>query len=441
MKSSSPDQSQTALFTVPLKELLNPKNELYQLGDKIPWEEFDKEFSKHYAKEFGRPAKPVRLMVSLLILKQLSGLGDETVVDQWVQNPYWQYFSGENLFQWKFPVEPSDLVHFRKRIGESGVQKILEVSIRLHGKEGLEREAVADTTVQEKNITFPTDVKLCKKIIEQCNKISKKEGIKVRQSYRRTLKKLMMEQRFRNHPKNKRRAIKASKKMKTIAGRLVRELQRNFSSESYKKYEKKLEIFERIINQKREDKNKLYSLHELEVYCISKGKEHKKYEFGSKASIVTTKNSGIIIGAMNVKNEYDGHTLPAVIKQSEELRGVKIDKLIVDRGYKGTSKVVTTIIQRPEKPKKSDTPYQRQKKRKDFGRRAAIEPIISHLKTDFLLSRNYLKGAVGDSINLTLSCAAFNFRKYMRKLEFIFAIFRTIMKSIFDPLKVNFETF
>jgi IS5 family transposase len=380
-------------------------------------------------------------MVSLLILKQLSGLGDETVVDQWVQNPYWQYFSGENLFQWKFPVEPSDLVHFRKRIGESGVQKILEVSIRLHGKEGLEREAVADTTVQEKNITFPTDVKLCKKIIEQCNKISKKEAIKLRQSYRRTLKKLMLEQRFRNHPKNKRRAIKASKKMKTIAGRLVRELQRNLSSESYKKYEKKLEIFERIINQKREDKNKLYSLHELEVYCISKGKEHKKYEFGSKASIVTTKNSGIIIGAMNVKNEYDGHTLPAVIKQSEELRGVKIDKLIVDRGYKGTSKVVTTIIQRPEKPKKSDTPYQRQKKRKDFGRRAAIEPIISHLKTDFLLSRNYLKGAVGDSINLTLSCAAFNFRKYIRKLKFIFAIFRSIIKSIFDPLKVNFETF
>jgi len=165
MKSSSPDQNQTTLFTMPLKDLLNPKNGLYQLGDKIPWEEIEKEFSKHYAKEFGRPAKPIRLMVSLLILKQLSGLGDETVVEQWVQNPYWQYFSGENLFQWKFPVEPSDLVHFRKRIGESGVQKILEVSIRLHGKEGLEREAVADTTVQEKNITFPTDVKLCKKII------------------------------------------------------------------------------------------------------------------------------------------------------------------------------------------------------------------------------------------------------------------------------------
>jgi len=250
----------------------------------------------------------------------------------------------------------------------------------------------------------------------------------------------MMEQRFRNHPKNKRRAIKASKKMKTIAGRLVRELQRNLSSESYKKYEEKLELFERVINQKRDDKNKIYSLHELEVYCISKGKEHKKYEFGSKASIVTTKNSGIINGAMNVKNEFDGHTMPSIIKQCEELRGVEIDKLIVDRGYRGTSKVGTTIIQRPERPKKSDTPYDRQKKRKDFGRRAAIEPIISHLKTDFLLSRNYLKGEVGDIINLTLSCAAFNFRKYMRRLEFIFAIFRSIIKSIYNPLKVNFGT-
>jgi IS5 family transposase len=208
------------------------------------------------------------------------------------------------------------------------------VSIKLHGKTSEEKDAVADTTVQEKNITFPTDVKLCKKIIEQCNKISNKEGIKIRQSYKRTLKKLIMEQRFRNHPKNKRRAIKSERKLKTIAGRLVRELQRCLSSDQYKKYEEKLKVFERVINQKKDDKNKIYSLHELEVYCISKGKEHKKYEFGSKASIITTKNSGIIIGAMNVKNEYDGHILPSIIKQCEELRGMKMDKLIVDRGFR-----------------------------------------------------------------------------------------------------------
>ncbi len=118
-----------------------------------------------------------------------------------------------------------------------------------------------------------------------------------------------------------------------------------------------------------------------------------------------------------------------------------MDKLIVDRGFKGITKVGRTIIQRPEKAKKSDSQYQKQKKRKDFGRRAAIEPIISHLKTDFLLSRNYLKGVVGDSMNLKLSCAAFNFRKFIRKLEFIFAIFRMIIKWNFGVLNLNFKTF
>ncbi|MFZ1322003.1 MAG: transposase [Ignavibacteria bacterium] len=176
MKSSSPDQNQTALFTKPLKELLNPKEGIYQLADDIPWKVFEKSFSKFYAKDFGRPAKPIRLMVLLLILKQISGLGDETVLEQWIQNPYWQYFSGENVFQWKYPIEPSDLVHFRNRIGVSGIEKILEVSIIMHGEDAKEKDVVVDTTVQEKNITFPTDVKLNKKIIDQCTKISKKEG-------------------------------------------------------------------------------------------------------------------------------------------------------------------------------------------------------------------------------------------------------------------------
>jgi len=426
MKSSSPDQNQTTLFTIPLKDLLNQKEAMYQLADAIPWKVFEKSFSKLYAKDFGRPAKPIRLMVSLLILKQMSGLVDETVIEQWIQNPYWQYFSGENIFQWKFPVEPSDLVHFRHRIGEDGVEKILEVSIKLHGEDSKEKDVVIDTTVQEKNITFPTDVKLNKKIIDQCTKISKKEGIEVRQSYKRTVKRLIMDQRFRNHPKNRKRSLRAERKLKTIAGRLVRELRRLLSKDQLKKYEEKLIIFERVINQKKEDKNKLYSLHETEVYCISKGKEHKKYEFGSKASIVMTKTSGIIVGALNVKNEYDGHTLSAVLKQSKKLRKKQIDKAIVDRGYRGVSRVGNTEIVRPGKGKKSDSHYQKQKKRKDFRRRAAIEPIISHLKTDFLLSRNYLKGAVGDSINLILSAAAFNFRKLIRKFKFIFTIFNEL---------------
>lgn len=440
MKGNSPDQNQKSLFNTPLKEMLNPRNGLYQIAEKIPWEEFEKEFAVYYTKNFGRPAKPIRLMVSLLMLKQLSGLGDETVVEQWLQNPYWQYFSGENVFQWKFPVEPSDLVHFRKRIGIKGVEKILEVSIKLHGKSSKENDVVVDTTVQEKNITFPTDVKLCKKIIDQCNKIFKKEGIEIRQSYKRTVKKLLLKQRFRNHPKNRKKALSAERKMKTIAGRLVRELRRKMSREQIKNYEDKLKLYETVLKQKKGDKNKIYSLHELEVYCISKGKEHKRYEFGTKASIVITKNSGIVVGALNVKNDYDGHTLETVLAQSERLRDKEIKKAIVDRGYRGVTKIGETEIHCPKKPKKNQSYSETRRKRKDFRRRASIEPIISHLKTDFLLSRNFLKGEIGDSINLILSGAAFNLRKLIRKLEFIFAILKMLFIEKYSNEKIKYIT-
>jgi len=261
MKGSSPDRNQKSFLYQGLQEILNPEEPLYQLAEKIPWEEIEKGLSSYY-KDYGRPSKPVRLMVSLLILKQMYNLGDETVVERWVQNPYWQYFSGEKEFQWKFPIEPSDLVHFRKRIGEEGVKTILEISIALHGKSALEREVVVDSTVQEKNITFPTDVKLHKKIIEQCRKIAGKEGIAQRQSYTRVVKKLIMAQRFRNHPKNKKKAYASARKLKTIAGRLVRELERELSEEQKQKYEEKIGIFNKILLQKKEDKEKIYSIHE-----------------------------------------------------------------------------------------------------------------------------------------------------------------------------------
>jgi IS5 family transposase len=365
-------------------------------------------------------------MVSLLLLKQMYNLGDETVLESWVQNPYWQYFSGETEFRWKLPLEPSDFVHFRKRIGEKGVKKILQISIELHGKEAMESEVVVDTTVQEKNITYPTDVKLYRKIIEQCRKIAKVENIAQRQSYSRIVKKLVMAQRFRNHPKNRKKANSASRKLKTIAGRMVREIERKLTEEKRPRYEEKIEIFNKILSQKRTDKEKVYSIHERQVYCISKGKEHKKYEFGSKASLVITKNSGVIVGAYSLeKNDYDGHTLPKALEQCEELRGKRPKVAIADRGYRGRTRIGETEILLPKAPKKNSSEYEKRKARARFRRRAAIEPIIGHLKTDYRMARNYLKGVIGDSINLMLAAAAFNFKKLMRKLKNIFGFFYT----------------
>ncbi len=436
MKSSSPDQDQVSFLYEGLKEMLNPKEPLYQLSEKIPWSELEKSFTKYYV-EFGRPAKPVRLMVSLILLKQMYDLGDETVIEHWVQNPYWQYFSGERTFQWKFPVEPSDLVHFRKRIGEEGINKILEISIAIHGKEAMEREVVVDTTVQEKNITFPTDVKLHIRIIKQCTKIASEEVIDQRQSYKRTVKKLIMAQRFRKHPKNRKKALQAERKIKTIAGRMVRELERKLTREQKEKYSTSIEIYNRIIRQKKSDKEKIYSIHEPKVYCISKGKEHKKYEFGSKASLVMTKRSGIIVGAYSLeKNEYDGHTLPKALDQCEQLRGLRPTVAIADRGYRGSVRIGETEILIPKPRKKGTSEYEKKKAKARFRRRAAIEPVIGHLKTDNRLSRNFLKGVIGDQINVMLAAAAFNMRKWMRKTKTFFgSIFKSLEQHIFRFLQ------
>jgi IS5 family transposase len=418
MKGNSPNQHQLNLFSQPLKDLLNPKHPLYQLGQKIPWDEIEGHFSALYS-HTGRPSKAVRLMVSLLILKQLYNLSDETVVERWVENPYFQHFSGEMFFQWQMPVHPTDFVLFRKRIGEEGVKKILQVSINLHGKKTQEKEVVIDTTVQEKNITFPTDTKLYRRIIDHCLKIAKQEDIQLRQSYRRTAKKLLLDQRFRRHPKNHKKALAAQRKLKTISGRLVRELQRKLPDSSMARYEKRIKLFDNVLKQKKDSKDKIYSLHEPEVYCISKGKEHKKYEFGSKASIVVTKKSGIIVGAVHIpENKYDAHTLPETLQQTYELLGQKPKFAICDRGYRGKSMIDETQILTPKPPGKRDTAHQKRRARQRFRRRAGIEPIIGHLKSDFRLMRNFLKGSLGDSINLMLAAAAFNFRKLMRELQY-----------------------
>jgi IS5 family transposase len=309
------------------------------------------------------------------------------------------------------------------------VEKIFQVSIELHGVKAREREVLIDTTVQEKNITFPTDTKLYKKIADRCVVIAEKEGIKLRQSYRRTTNKLVLAQRFRSHPKNYKKATKAARKLKTIAGRLIRDLERKLSADALNRNLAQLRIFERVLNQQKNSSNKIYSLHEPRVYCVGKGKEHKKYEFGAKASVAVTKNSGIIVGAVShPKNIHDSKTLIDVISQSSELRGQCPAVAICDRGYRGKSKVGETRILIPKPSGKKATAYQRQKARKRFRRRAGIEPIIGHLKSDYRMMRNYLKGSVGDSINLMMAAAAFNFKKWMRELQdFFMQIFIAVM--------------
>jgi IS5 family transposase len=398
-------------FYSTFEEQLSHSHPLYVLANKINWKIFEEAFSKLYSDE-GHPAKSIRLMVSLLMLKHIRNISDESVVEQWFENIYYQYFSGEKSYACGMPCEASELVHFRNRIGDEGIELIFKESIRINGKDGKQKQAITDTTVQEKNITYPTDNKLHRKIIKKCIAIAEEQGIEQRQTYRRILKKLLMDQRFRNHPKNKGKARKADKKVKTIAGRLVRELERKLPPGLHQTI---LALFKQVLAQKKTDTNKIYSLHEPHVQCISKGKEHKKYEFGSKVSIITTQKTGVIIGAINIeKNIHDSKTLEPAIKQQQRLTGIILKDNFVDRGYRGVKEVLGTKITIPDSPGKKRTAYEKQQLRKGFKRRAAIEPKIGHLKQDHRLSRNFYKGIKGDNRNVMLAAAAMNFKRMMK---------------------------
>ena len=428
---AKPKQTQQLNFLLPgLKEQLSSKHPLYILANQVDWSFFDEHFKKHYREDFGRPALPIRLMVSLLILKHLRNLSDESMVEQWAENAYYQYFSGAVFFTPGPPCEASELVHFRNRIETEGIELILKESVRINGKDGKEDKASVDTTVQEKNITYSTDSKLHRKIIKKCVAMAENAGIELRQSYKRTLKRLGIDQRFRSHPKNAKKARRADRKVKTIAGRLLRELIRKLPASLYAE---DLALFQRVLEQKRNDKNKVYSLHEPDVLCISKGKEHKKYEFGSKISIALTQTTGVIIGALNIAgNQYDGHTLEAVLEQQKRLSGQTLSEVFVDRGYRGVTKVGQTMIHSPKTFSKKISRYKQKKLRKGFSRRAAIEPVIGHLKANYRLSRNFYKGIKADAINVMLAAAAMNFKRMINIWkEFFLAILPNIDQLLY----------
>jgi IS5 family transposase len=432
---TKPSASRQISFLMPsLSEQLDPRQPLKQLAEAIPWSEFESAFGKFYSEE-GRPAKPVRLMVGLLLLKQMFNQGDETVVAAWVQNPYWQYFCGMREFQWQLPCDPSDLVYFRQRIGEAGMQRILKVSVQLHGDQAQEPEVVVDTTVQEKNITYPTDSKLAHKIIRRCWKLADRHGVKLRRRYRKAARYCVRAQRWRRDRRKRKLAHRALRKLKVIAGRLIRELERKLPESVCEAQQANFALYRRVLKQQPADRDKIYSLHEPQVYCLSKGKEHKKYEFGSKASVVMTKRAGVIVGAVaHEANLYDGDALSPALEQTVAITGQTPSKAIVDRGYRGRKTVNGTEVLVPDKAKAGQSKYVRAKMRARFRRRAAIEPLIGHLKGQYRLARCFLKGFVGDQVNLLLTTAAWNLRKWLR----VAALFRLqLLRALVLPVELR----
>lgn len=426
MLGKSPPQNQKDLFRPLLREFIDMEHPLVLLAHKIDWSYFEKEFAPLYSYT-GQPSMPLRFMIGCLLLKRLEDLGDETLAKKWIRDPYMQYFCGGDCFVHDFPCDPSDFVHFRNRIGEDGMEKIFTYSVQMHGGRVKSKRVLCDSTVQENNTTYPTDAKLYKKIIQGCNGIANREGVKQRQSYTRISKQLLRDTYNARHPRRSKKAVKAKRKLKTLAGRQLRELHRKLSPDQLIHYKKLLSIYQKILDQKQNDKNKIYSIHKPFTACIAKGKAHKKYEFGNKIALMVNPNNLVILSiASFTGNPHDSHTIEPLLDQMENKLNYTPQEVVYDRGGRGKSTIKGVKIAIPSKSLKTDTPAQRQAKRKKFRRRAAIEPVIGHLKTDFRMGQNYLQGKRSPKINAMLAATGWNMKKMMDKLQ------KKIKKYFFD---------
>mgnify|MGYP002827033372 CR=1 FL=1 len=422
-----PKQQQKArhddLFRARLDQIINMKHALAVLAEKIDWAWLDSELADCFSDQ-GRPAEPVRFMLGMLMLKHTYGLSDEQVWDRWVHDPYFQYFTGEEFFQHELVHERSGMSHWRRRIGDR-LDILLAETLRVaHDSGALKKSDLAhvtvDTTVQPKNVAFPTDAKLLETAIHQLAKLAKQHGVALRQSYVRLAKRAAMMAGRYAHAKQFKRMNKQIKFLRTRLGRVIRDIRRKIDADAERQvaFAGALSKASQIRRQKPRQRGwKLYSWHAPETECIGKGKARTPYEFGVKVSLTTTnkrcKGGQFILHAKALPgNPYDGHTLKEVIAETEALTGREIERTYVDRGYVGH-----------DAPKPGRVFKSGQKRgvhgqiKKELRRRPAIEPVIGHCKSDGHLGRNFLKGRLGDQINAVMSVVGYNLRLILKWLS------------------------
>ncbi len=419
------------LFRARLDQIINMKHELVQLGGKIDWAWIDGEMAPLYSDK-GRPGIESRFVVGLLLLKHMFGLSDEGVCERWVYDPYFQHFTGEEFFQHTFPHERSDLSHRRKRLGDK-LDLLLAESLRVAHESGALRtkdlaRVTVDTTVQPKNVAFPTDAKLLHAAIKGLNHLARHHGVRLRQSYLRVAKSApwtapeaaMMAGRYAL-AKQFNRHHRQVRFLRTRLGRLIRDIRRKIAGHEPVEavFESLLSRASQIRSQRQRQRGwKLYSFHAPEVECIGKDKARAPYEFGVKVSIVTTSacapGGQFVLHAKALPgNPYDGHTLRAAIEDTQRLTGRQIGRAYVDKGYRGH-----------DAPKPRSVFISGQMRgvfgviKRELRRRSAIEPLIGHMKEEGHLGRCYLKGHAGDAANATLT-AGYNFRRILAWLRIL----------------------
>jgi transposase, IS5 family len=429
------DDRQDDLFGPRLEEIINLRHPLVRLAAEIDWQFLAGRFSSVCRVGPGQPPLPTRLMAGLLILKHMHNLSDEALCDRWVENPYFQYFCGEVVFQHAAPFDRSSLTRWRQRLGEEQIAALLQESLSVAHRAGaietkdLER-VVVDTTVQEKAVAHPTDARLTHRAIEKLVDLAKREGVKLRQSYLRLAKRAAIMVGRYTHAHQFKRARRELKFLRTRLGRIIRDIRRQIDGNPVleDRFGSLLDLASRVRQQEQRQRGpKIYSLHAPEVECIGKGKARTPYEFGCKVSIVTPvtapKGGQFVLHAKALHgNPYDGHTLGPVTADLERLTGVAVRRIHGDKGYRGHNypdRFRVWISGQVRRVTKAI--------RREMRRRAAVEPVIGHLKEDHRMRRNHLKGREGDRINAVLAAAGYNFSLLRRWFDELLRVLLLIL--------------
>jgi transposase, IS5 family len=434
------DSGQGDLLRSRLDQIIDMRHPLATLAGKVDWAFLEKTFGEAYADGPGQPPLPTRLMAGLTILKYAHDLSDEVLCERWVENPYYQFFCGEEFFQHALVLDRSSLTRWRQRMGEEKVQALLQESLSIAVKSEAVKpsellEVIVDTTVEPKNVMFPTDARLLNRAREVLVRMAKKHGVGLRQSYARVGKFALIRHQRYAHAKQFKRANRALKTLRTYLGRVIRDIARKIEDDVWLKdvvFKSILSRARQVRDQKQHQRGpKVYSLHAPEVECIGKGKAHRPYEFGVKVSVATThrhaKGGQFVAHAKALPgNPYDGHTLASVIPDMEALVGAALKRIFVDKGYRGHNappdyKFRVFIAGQ----KRRVTP----KIKREMRRRSAVEPVIGHMKSEHRMGRNYLWHRQGDAINAVLAAAGYNFRLLIRWLRLLLFRFLTELFS------------
>ncbi len=414
------DSGQRDLLRSRLDQIVDLHHPLSKLAATIDWRFLEDRLGASYTDTPGRPPLPTRLMAGLAIIKHMHSLSDEALCERWLENPYYQRLCGEAFFCHRLPFDRSSLTRWRQRMGEEKLKALLQESLHAATRMGAAKPAdftrvIVDTTVQPKAIAFPTDAKLLHRARELLVRLAHRHGVRLRQSYTRLGKIALIRHQRYAHAKQFKRANRMLRTLRTQLGRVIRDIVRKIAGNAELRaiFARLLSLASQVRSQKQRQRGpKIYSLHAPEVACIGKGKAHRPYEFGVKVSVATTLNrskGGQFVAhvAALPGNPYDGHTLASVIPAITQQIGVSLTQVIADAGYRGHNAPSAPGLRVFTAGQKRGVT---QTIKRALRRRAAVEPVIGHLKAEHRMGRNYLAKPAGDAVNAVLAAVGYNFR-------------------------------